>query len=114
MKPSSCKAKGAGFQRWVRDKLIDTFSLHPDDCRSTSMGADGEDVQLSKAARDCFPYQIEAKARHKVAVYGFYDQAATHGPHEPVVFVKADRREPLVIVDAMHFIELVKKANEIR
>jgi hypothetical protein len=88
------------------------FSLHPDDCRSTAMGQDGEDVQLSKAAREKFPYQIEAKARHKVAIYGFYDQAMAHGSHEPVVFIKADRREPLVVVDAIHFIELVKKAGE--
>jgi hypothetical protein len=75
------------------------------------MGADGEDVQLSRAARELFPYQIEAKSRHAIAVYGFYDQAKTHGNHEPVVFIKQDRCPPLAIVDAEHFIELVKKGN---
>ena len=113
MKPSSAKSKGRTFQQWIRDRLIDKFGLHPDDCKSTSMGASGEDVQLSKSARDCFPYQIEAKSRHTIAVYGFYDQAKSHGPHEPVVFIKQDRCAPLVIVDADHFIDLVKKANNV-
>ena len=111
MKPSSAKSKGRTFQQWIRDKLIDKFSLHPDDCKSTSMGADGEDVQLSRAARELFPYQIEAKSRHAIAVYGFYEQAKTHGSHEPVVFIKQDRSKPLVILDAAHFIELVKRAG---
>ena len=111
MKPSSSKAKGRMFQQLVRDRLIDIFSLHPDDCKSTAMGQAGEDVQLSFAARQKFPYQIEAKARHKIGVYGFYEQAKTHGPHEPVVFIKQDRCPALVVVDALHFINLVKKAN---
>lgn len=75
------------------------------------MGAGGEDVQLSPAARRLFPYQIEAKSRASLAIYGMFDQACSHGSAEPVLFVKANRRQPLVVVDAEHFIELVKKAN---
>jgi len=113
MKPSSAKSKGRTFQQWVRDRILDKFSLHPDDVKSTSMGANGEDVQLSYAARQCFPYQIECKSRSKIAIYGYYEQAQEHGDkHEPVVFVKQNRSKPLVIVDAEHFIELVKKANQ--
>ena len=111
MKPSSSKAKGRVFQQWTRDQIIDMFSLHPDDVRSTAMGQDGEDVQLSSNARQHFPYQIECKNRHAIGVYGFYEQAKTHGPHEPVVFIKQDRCPALVVVDAIHFINLVKRAN---
>jgi hypothetical protein len=92
--------------------ILSTFlTLEPDDVKSTSMGAPGEDVQLSPAARKLFPYQIECKAKARAQVYTWYEQAKTHGDHEPVVFVKKDRSKPLVVVDAEVFLELVKRAN---
>jgi hypothetical protein len=75
------------------------------------MGAQGEDVQLSPAARKLFPYQIECKAKARAQVYTWYSQAKTHGEHEPVVFVKQDRQAPLVVVSAVHFLKLVKDAS---
>ena len=78
-------------------------SLHPDDVRSTSMGAGGEDVQLSPLARKHFPYQVECKSMKSFAVYKYYDQAKEHGGYEPILFIKADRRKPLVVMDAEHF-----------
>lgn len=114
MKPSSAKAKGRVFQQLVRDKILSTFpSLEADDVRSTSMGANGEDVQISPAARKLFPYQIECKSREKVAVYGMYEQAQQHGKSfEPLVVIKQNRCKPLAIVDFDHFMELVKKAQK--
>lgn len=76
------------------------------------MGAGGEDVQLSNTARQKFPYQIECKSYAKLAVYGLYKQACQHGIHEPVLFIKQNHSKPLVVVDAEHFIMLVKKAND--
>jgi hypothetical protein len=96
----------------VRDLLIKTFSLHQDDVRSTSMGAPGEDVQLSNTARKFFPFQIECKSLAKIAVYNYVSQAKQHGSHEPVVFIKQNHSKPLVVVDAEVFVNLVKKANE--
>lgn len=114
MKPSSAKAKGRVFQQLVRDKILSTFpQLEPDDVRSTSMGANGEDVQISPAARKLFPYQIECKSREKIAVYGMYEQAQQHGKaFEPLVVLKQNRSKPLVVVDLDHFMELVKRANQ--
>jgi hypothetical protein len=108
MKPSSAKNKGATYQRWVRDKILEYFpSLEPDDVKSTSMGAGGEDVLLSPAARKLFPYTIECKSRARIAVYEWYTQAKGHKDHEPLVFIKANRLEPLVIMSAEHFIKLL-------
>ena len=114
MKPSSAKAKGRVFQQLVRDKILSTFpQLEADDVRSTSMGANGEDVQISPAARKLFPYQIECKSREKIAVYGMYEQAQSHGKtFEPLVVLKQNRCKPLVVVDFDHFMELVKKAQQ--
>ncbi len=69
MKTSSCKAKGRNLQKWVRDLILESFpSLEADDVRSTSMGAGGEDVQLSPAARKLFPYSLECKNVEKLNV----------------------------------------------
>ena len=113
MTPQSAKAKGRNFQKYVRDMLLKTFpSLEQDDVRSTSMGAGGEDLQLSPAARKLIPYQIECKAKAKSQIHTYYEQAKTHGKYEPIVIVKMDRKESLVVVRLEHFVELLKRLNE--
>ena len=111
IKPSSSKAKGRRAQQAIRDAILDAFpQLEPDDVKSTSMGAPGEDVQLSSAARKLFPYQVESKAKAKSQLHTYYDQAKTHGKHIPLVVVKMDRKETLACVELSHFMELVKRA----
>jgi hypothetical protein len=73
------------------------------------MGVTGEDIQLSNNARSVFPYQIEAKSRDRVAVYGWFEQASSHGSLEPLLIIKQNRSRPLVIVDAEHFFNLLRK-----
>lgn len=110
IKAQSAKAKGRRLQQTVRDSILSTFpSLEPDDVRSTSMGAGGEDVQLSPAARKLFPYTIECKNLAKIAVYNYYVQATGHNDYEPLVVIKQDRAKPLAVVDLEHFMELVQK-----
>ncbi len=110
MKPSSAKQKGRVFQQRVRDNLLEVFpNLEPDDIKSTSMGAQGEDVQLSPVARKVIPYTIECKSRSRIAVYEWYDQAKGHKDHEPLVFIKANHKQPLVIMSAEHFIKILGK-----
>ena len=112
MKTSSCKAKGRILQQWVRDSILAQFpALEADDVRSTGMGQQGGDVQLSPTARKVFAYEIECKSLARIAVYAFYKQAQTHGKHEPLVVIKANREKPLVLVDADHFFALVRKAG---
>ena len=111
MKPQSAKAKGRNLQKWVRDLLLENFpSLEPDDVRSTSMGCGGEDLQLSPAARKLFSFSIECKNVERLNVYDAYDQAsANSGDHEPLLIMKKNHRKPLVVMDAEHFVELIKK-----
>ena len=101
------------MQQLVRDSILKHFpNLGERDVKSTSMGAQGEDVQLSEAGLKSFGYNIECKNLAKVAVYKFYEQAMTHGSAEPLVVVKQNRSKPLAIVDLEHFVNLVRKANE--
>ena len=93
MTPSS-EAKGRRLQQMVAAMILKAFpSLAPDDVRSCSMSNNGQDVQLSPAARALVPYSIECKARSGLkTIYGRYDQARSHGPHEPLLILKQDRR----------------------
>tara|TARA_R110002153_G_scaffold175030_2_gene328339 strand:- start:943 stop:1287 length:345 start_codon:yes stop_codon:yes gene_type:complete len=111
IKTSSAKAKGRKHQQWVRDQILAVYpQLESDDVRSTSMGAGGEDVQLSPAARKLFPYSVECKAHKTFAIYTVMDQAETNCPKniQPMAVIKADRRRPLVVLDAEYFFGIME------
>lgn len=116
IKTSSAIAKGRKFQQLVRDKLtelIKPYGAKAEDVKSTSMGAGGEDVQLSPFARTLLPISVECKAKKGIAVYAFYEQAKenSNGYH-PVVFIKADRKNPLVLLDLDYYLELERNRIE--
>ena len=116
MKPSSAKAKGRKLQQWVRDLLLELADtcLSSDDIRSTSMGARGEDVLLSPAARRMFPFSIECKSVKAAAVMRWYDQAKANTPEgsEPLVVIKENNKKPVVVVDAEYFFNNVSRTRE--
>lgn len=99
----------------VRDLLLETFTdLEPDDVRSTSMGAGGEDLLLSPAARRKFPYSVECKNVEKLNVWGAYEQAsANSGKHEPLLVMKKNHKKPLVVLDLETFIDLLKEHDDL-
>ena len=113
MKTHSCKAKGRKLQQWVRDMVIKVFGLTEDDVRSTSMGARGEDVQLSSKARDLFPFSIECKNVEKLNVYKAYEQAQYNCPEgiEPLLIIKKNRHRPLAVIEAEYFIEKMRRTD---
>lgn len=113
IRPQSAKAKGRKLQQAVRDSILDYFpTLEADDVRSTSMGAGGEDVQLSPAARKLFPYSVECKNLAKIAVFNYYEQSRTNaGNYEPLVVIKQNRSKPLAVVDLDHFMNLVRSSK---
>lgn len=115
MTPQSSKAKGRKGQHIVRDMILAAFpALEPDDVKSTSMGAPGEDILLSPAARRLVPYQIESKNKARSQIHTYYDQAKAHGDYEPLVVVKMDRKESLAIVEAEHFFSLLQELQQLR
>ena len=110
MSPRSAKAKGRKLQNWVVEKLLDTFKgLTNLDIRSTPMGVNGVDVQLSTAAYKKFPYDIECKNTERMTtLYNYYEQAISHETGgEPLLIVKMNHKKPLAIMDAEHFIKVV-------
>ena len=115
MKTQSAKAKGRRFQQWVRDQLIETLSVHPEDVESRSMGAGGEDLIMARAARKKFPYSIECKNQESVNVWKAYEQAGENsGDYEPIVVLKRNNTKPLVLVDADYFVRLHSELDHAR
>ena len=110
MKTQSAKAKGRNLQKWVVTKLVETFDIHPEDIKSCSMGAGGEDVVMARAAREKFPFSVECKNVQKLNVWDAYEQAqANSNGYEPIVVMKKNHKKPLVVIDAESFIELCAK-----
>lgn len=110
MKTQSAKAKGRKLQQWTRDRLVESLDIHPEDIKSTSMGAGGEDVIMARAAREKFPYSIECKNQEKINIWSAYEQAAQNsGDYTPLVVVKRNRSKPLILIDAETFIDLHKE-----
>lgn len=106
------KAKGRRAQQLVRDKLLAAYpELEPDDIKSIGMGQQGNDIELSPAARKLIPYAFEVKARARVSlIYDALEQAEKSDKHQltPVAVVKADRKKPVVVMDLDHFVSLIK------
>ena len=110
MKTQSAKAKGRKLQQWTRDRLVESLDIHPEDIKSTSMGAGGEDVIMARAAREKFPYSIEWKNQEKINIWSAYEQASENaGDYTPLVVVKRNRSKPLILIDAETFIDLHKE-----
>ena len=74
------------------------------------MGAGGEDLIMSRAAREKFPYSIECKNQEKVNVWEAMKQAESNkGLYTTIVIIKRNRSRPLVLIDAEEFINLHKE-----
>ena len=109
MKTQSAKSKGRRLQQWVRDLLVESLDIHPEDIESRSMGAGGEDLIMSRAARESFPYSIECKNQEKINVWAAYEQAQENSRgYTPLVVIKRNHSKPLVVIDAASFIDLHK------
>ena len=110
MKTKSRKAKGRRLQNYVRDKILKTFKhLKKEDVQVALMSETGPDIKLSRIAKRLVPLQFECKNQQKMkTVYDFYSQAGRHGRLEPVVIMKQNSREPLVVIGFDYFFELIK------
>ncbi len=81
MKPSSAKQKGRALQQFVAKQLLNIARLvdpetdiNEDDIRSTPMGVNGPDVQLSTAARKLVNYDVECKNVERPSFWACVEQ----------------------------------------
>ena len=114
MTPQSAKAKGRALQKLVRELILNANKdLLPDDVRSTSMGAGGEDLLMSPKARETLlNIQVECKNQERINLFEAYKQAQSHGKYEPLLVVKKNNHQPLAVIDAKWFFKMLRKAYE--
>lgn len=115
MRVQSCKAKGRRLQQEVCKKLVDISNgLTPDDIRSTSMGAPGEDIQMSSAARQQFPWSIECKNVEKLSIWSAIEQARENKKNDevPVVMFKKNHEETHVAMPLEYFLKIFQDSMD--
>lgn len=79
------------------------------------MGAGGVDVQLSEKARRLFPYSVECKNRQTFGtLYEYFETAAGHDSLEPLLVVKMNHKQPLVVITLEHFMHLQQGMKNVR
>ena len=109
LKTSSAKAKGRRLQQKFMQLLIEKLDIDPEDIESRSMGAGGEDLIMSKAARNKFPYSIECKNQERLNIWTAWEQANKNkGLYDPIVVIKRNGTAPLVVLDAENFLDYVR------
>ena len=113
MKTSSAKAKGRRLQQKFMQLLIEKLDIDPEDIESRSMGAGGEDLIMSKAARNKFPYSVECKNQERLNIWAAWEQAnGNKGLYEPLVVIKKNGVRPLVVLDAENFLDMIRNFND--
>ena len=113
MKTSSAKAKGRRLQQKFMQLLIEKLDIDPEDIESRSMGAGGEDLIMSKAARSKFPYSVVCKNQERLNIWTAWEQASNNsGVYEPIVVIKRNGVPPLVVLEAENFLDYVKEFND--
>ena len=114
---SSAKDKGRRLQQWVCEKISTLIGLPwgaDQPIESRPMGQSGCDVRLDALAAALFPFDVECKHQETWAIPAWVKQAQannkTSGRHWLLV-VKRNRTDPLVVLDASVFFDLLAVAK---
>ena len=119
MLTKSGKAKGRRFQNYIRDMmLMRAPSLTKDDVRSTPMGVNGPDIQLSTEGKLVYPWDVEVKNQERINIWKAWQQVESRvkdemdGGEAPILFIKRNNTRPLVVMLADDFFGLRVKIGE--
>ena len=130
MKTSSKKAKGRNLQNFIADQL--TFKYYPvqttpdgkpcllnvlfpemgwmlSEFRPAIMGEGGVDIKMGKDAKEKFPFDIECKNQENWSIPAWWKQttANTENGRKPLLVIKKNRHEPLVVLRWSDFKEML-------
>lgn len=118
MRTKSAKAKARRLQDWVVQKLITILDLTPEQTvKPAIMGEKGVDVQLATSVSSIFPYSIECKNVERLNIWDAWEQTTANclksslSNTHPLLIISKNRKTPLAIVDAEHFIRLHKNGR---
>lgn len=107
------KAKGRKFQQFIRDvfrnKYVKDNKLSDEDIESRGMGQQGTDIIFSPLAQQIVPYDIECKNCEQWNVPAWWKQTKdnTKEGRKPLLFIKKNRHDPIVVMSLEDFLELI-------
>ena len=124
MKTSSKKAKGRSLQNFIAKELCEKEVFYRDyritesstwleqdekHFKPAIMGESGVDIKLSPQAKKIFPYDIECKNQENWSIPTWWKQtvANTEEGRKPLLVIKKNRQEPLVVLRWKDFKELI-------
>ncbi len=112
--PASRKGKGREFQQAIRKDLIATLSIEEGDILSTAMGQGGCDLYLSPAAREKFPFGVEAKRQERISLPEWWEQCEENARKEgltPLLVFRRSREDALAVLRWTDLLALVQWSN---
>lgn len=102
MKTSSAKSKGRTLQNFVVERIYKRFEtlLSKGDIRPALMGESGSDVKYSPLAKSHIIWDIECKNQETWSIPSWWKQtlANTGEERKPLLVIKRNRQEPLVVL----------------
>ena len=117
MKTSSAKAKGRRLQTYVGDTLRAAFRLQEPDLRPAIMGETGMDIQMSTAARECWPFATEIKNVERLNVWQALEQACAHAGTtglKPLLVFSRNRSKVWAVLDFELLVAMQKELRKLR
>ena len=113
MKNKSRQNKARYLQNLVKDRIVRTFRLAPDDIRTSTVGENGEDIKLlTITAKRVFPYSTECKnSEQNKTLYKHFRQSKKHNHRTPLLVIKMNKQKPLAVITLDHFFELIEKED---
>ena len=115
----SAKAKGRNLQQWLAQQISDLLDIpwgKDEMIASREMGQTGMDIRLLGDAKKRFPYSPECKWCESWAIPAWIEQAKSNQAKgtEWLLVVKKNHHQPIVIIDAKHFFELLARLEKQR
>lgn len=109
MNNNSKKRKASLLQNMVRKKILKCFPhLKSYDVKTPLTGLSGPDIILSDVAKKLVGCNFETKNQNKMkTVYDWYKQASRNTKLRPVVVMKMNARDPLVVININDFFKLI-------
>jgi len=96
----TAKTNGYKLQKDVANLVRERFSLEERDVVSTPSSVQGEDILLTKKARNLFPFSVECKYRENMSIYSYWEQTTTNcGNNTPLLILKAKRKPILACIE---------------
>lgn len=117
MKTSSAKAKGRRLCQEIKELLHKWApDLKPGDIEVTSSSVTGEDLKLSPAAREIYPFVCECKCQEALNVWKSLEQAESHladrnqdyGFYVPILFFRRNHSKTYVALEIENFMKLIR------